>query len=167
MVGRIGGQEKGTTEYEMAGWHHWLDGHEFGWTLGVVDGHGGLACCSSWSCKKLDITEWLDWTEWSRGFPHFRQFKSEFGNKEFTIWATVSSHGRKEYNQSDFGVDNLVMSMCRVFFCIVRRWCFLWPVHSFGKTLLVFALLHSVIQGQIWLLAQVFLYFLLLNSSHL
>ena len=53
------------------------------------------------------------------------------------------------------------MSMCRVFSCIVGRWCFLWPVRSLGKTLLVFALLHSIFQGQICLLLQVFLDFLL------
>ena len=40
-------EEKGTTEDEMVGWHHWLNGHEFGWTLGVGDGQGGLVCCSS------------------------------------------------------------------------------------------------------------------------
>ena len=49
------------------------------------------------------------------------------------------------------------MSMCRVFSCVVGRGCLLWPVHSHGKTLLVFALLHSVFQGQICLLLQVFL----------
>ena len=43
-----GQEEKGTTVDEMAGWHHWLDGHEFEWTLGVGDGQGGLACCNSW-----------------------------------------------------------------------------------------------------------------------
>ena len=57
----FGKEEKGTTEDEMAGWHHWLDGHEFGWTPGVGDGQGGLACCNSWSCKELDTTEWLNW----------------------------------------------------------------------------------------------------------
>ena len=71
----------------------------------------------------------------------------------------------KEYNQSDFSVDHLVMSMCRVFSCAVGRPCLLWPVHSLGKTLLAFALLHSVLQGQICLLLQVFLDFLLLHSS--
>ena len=51
-AGRDWGQEeKGTTEDEMAGWHHWLDGHEFEWTLGVGDGQGGLLCCDSWGCK--------------------------------------------------------------------------------------------------------------------
>ena len=42
-----GQEEKGMTEDEMVGWHHWLDGHGFGWTLGVGDGQGGLVCCSS------------------------------------------------------------------------------------------------------------------------
>ena len=59
------------------------------------------------------------------------------------------------------------MSMCRVFSCVVGRGCLLWPVRSLGKTLLAFALLHSVLQGQIFLLLQVFLDFLLLHSSPL
>ena len=50
-AGRRWGQEKGTTEDEMAWWHHRLNGHEFEWTLGVGDGQGGLACCDSLSCK--------------------------------------------------------------------------------------------------------------------
>jgi len=58
-----GEQEKGTTEDEMAGWHHQLDGHELEWTPGVGDGQGGLACCNSWDCKESDTTEWLNWTE--------------------------------------------------------------------------------------------------------
>ena len=63
-AGRDWGQEeKWTTEDEMAGWHHWLDGSEFEWTLGVGDGHGGLACCSSWGRKESDTTERLNWTE--------------------------------------------------------------------------------------------------------
>ena len=58
-----GKEEKGTTEDEMAGWHHWLDAHEFGWTPGVGDGQGGLACCNSCGRKELDTTERLNWTE--------------------------------------------------------------------------------------------------------
>ena len=50
-------EEKGTTEDEMVGWHHRLNGHGFGCTLGVGDGQGGLACCSSWGRKELDMTE--------------------------------------------------------------------------------------------------------------
>ena len=56
-------EEKGKTEDEMAGWYHWLDGHGLGWTPGVGDGQGGLACCSSWGCKESDTTERLIWTE--------------------------------------------------------------------------------------------------------
>ena len=63
-TGRDWGQEeKGTTEDEMAGWHHWHNGHEFRWTPGVSDGQGGLACCGSWGCKESDTTEQLDWTD--------------------------------------------------------------------------------------------------------
>ena len=63
-AGRDWGQEeKGLTEDEMAGWHHWLDGWESEWTPGVGDGQGGLACCNSWGHKESDTTEWLNWTE--------------------------------------------------------------------------------------------------------
>ena len=63
-AGRDWGQEeKGTTEDEMTGWHHWLDGRESGWTPGVGDGQGGLACCDSWGRKESDTTERLNWTE--------------------------------------------------------------------------------------------------------
>ena len=56
-------EEKGTTEDEMVGWYHRLNGHEFEWTPGVDDGQGGLACCSPWGHKESDSTEWLNWTE--------------------------------------------------------------------------------------------------------
>ena len=59
----IGFPLKGTTEDEMAGWHHRLDGREFEWTPGVGDGQGGLACCNSWGRKESDTTERLNWTE--------------------------------------------------------------------------------------------------------
>ena len=55
-------EEKGTTEDEMAGWHHWLDGRESEWTPGVCDGQGGLVCCDSWGRKESDTTERLNWT---------------------------------------------------------------------------------------------------------
>ena len=63
-AGRDWGQEeKGMTEDELAGWHHRLDGHEFGKTPGVGDGQGSLACCNSWGHKESDMTERLNWTE--------------------------------------------------------------------------------------------------------
>ena len=96
------------------------------------------------------------------------------------IWATVSSRscfcwlyrafpifGCKGDNQSDFGIDHLVMSVCRVIACVVGRGYLLWPVCSFGKTLLAFALLHFVLQGQAYLLLQVSLDFCLLHSNPL
>ena len=63
-AGRDWGQEeKGTTEGEMAGWHHRLDGHEFEWTLEDSEGQGGLACCVSWGHKESDTTERLIWSD--------------------------------------------------------------------------------------------------------
>ena len=59
-----GEEEKGTTEDEMARWHHWLDERESQWTLGVGDGQGGLASCDSWGRKESDTTEGLIWSDW-------------------------------------------------------------------------------------------------------
>ena len=56
-------KEKRTTEDEMAGWHHRLNGDESEWTLGDGDGQGGLACCSPWGRKESDMTERLSCTE--------------------------------------------------------------------------------------------------------
>ena len=60
MLGGIGGRMK--RGQQMVGWHHQLDGHGFGWTLGVGDGQKGLACCGLWGCKESDMTERLNWT---------------------------------------------------------------------------------------------------------
>ena len=56
-------EEKGTTKDDMVGWHHWLDGYGFGWTLGAGDEQGGLVCYGSWGHKESDMTERLNWTE--------------------------------------------------------------------------------------------------------
>ena len=58
-----GQEEKGTTEDEMAGWHHRLNGPEFKWTPGVGVGQAGRACCNSWGHNESNTTEWLNWTE--------------------------------------------------------------------------------------------------------
>ena len=76
-AGRDWGQEKKeTTEDEMAGWHHWLDRRESGWTPGFGDGQGGLACCDSWGCKELDTTEQLNWTKLKRALRDLAYFPS-------------------------------------------------------------------------------------------
>ena len=68
-------EEKGTTEDEMVGWHHWLNGHGFEQALGVGNGQGSLVCCSPWGRKESDTTEWLNWTDttWKDSLP-FVQF---------------------------------------------------------------------------------------------
>ena len=67
-------EETGTTEDEMVGWHHRLNGHEFEQAPGVGDGQGSLVCCSPWGCKESDTTEWLNWTEKTgRNWFSFRQ----------------------------------------------------------------------------------------------
>ena len=62
MLREIEDRKKGTTEDK----HYWLNGHGYGWTPGVGDGQGGLACCSPWNCKESDMTEQLKWTELNR-----------------------------------------------------------------------------------------------------
>ena len=64
-------EEKGATEDEMVGWHHWLDGHELEQDLGVGDGQGSLACYSPWGCKEMDMTERLNWSELRPKEPSF------------------------------------------------------------------------------------------------
>ena len=64
MLGKIKRQEeKGITKDETVARHRRLNGHGFGWTLGVGDGQGGLACCGSWGCNESDMTECLNCTE--------------------------------------------------------------------------------------------------------
>ena len=55
-----GQEEKGTTEDEMVGWHHWLHGYEFEQAVGIDDRQGSVACCSSWGCKQSNMTEWTE-----------------------------------------------------------------------------------------------------------
>ena len=85
-AGKDWGQKKETTEDEMVGWHHWRNGHGFGWTPGIGDGQlVGLVCCGSWGHKELDVTEWLNWTErlYSRN-------KIENVNNPQKVWSPTS-----------------------------------------------------------------------------
>ena len=88
-AGRDWGQEeKGTTEDEMAGWHHWPNGPESGWIPGAGDGQGVLACCDSWGRKESDTTERLNWTD-GIAHPVFSRttcFEVE-GTPELESWA--------------------------------------------------------------------------------
>ena len=77
----LGRRRRGQQD-EMDGWHHWLDGRESGWTPGVGDGQGGLACCDSWGCKVSDTTERLNWTE--LGAVYWNNFEVTFDHSFFT-----------------------------------------------------------------------------------
>ena len=76
------GKDPDARKDEMAGWHHWLNGHGFGWTLGVGDGQGGLACCGSWGHKESDTTERLNWTE----LKTWMEISSVVPGQYLTLW---------------------------------------------------------------------------------
>ena len=135
-AGRDWGQEeKGTTEDEMAAWHHWLDGHEFEWTPGVRDGQGGLACCNSLGRKELDTTEQLNWTEVGHSFS-----SKEQASFNFMAAVTISSDFRVQENK-----------ICHCFHCFPIY--FLW---SMGPDAMTFA--------WSWVLSQLFHFPLSLSS---
>ena len=107
-AGRDWGQEeKGMTEDEMAGWHHWLNGHEFEWTPGVGDRQGGLACCSSWGCKESDTTERLNWTEHSTLIRGYLRDRFLFGAQRFPKdsekYPKEGKHGVKDERENRIG----------------------------------------------------------------
>ena len=105
-------------------------------------------------------------SEWSSGFPTFFNLSPNFAIR--SSWSEPQSAPSlvfadcigllhlccKEYYQSDFGIDYLVMSMCGLFSCDIWRGWLLWPVCSLGKTLLAFALLRFVLQDQICLFSR-------------
>ena len=117
-AGRDWGQEeKGATEDEMAGWHHWLYGRGFGWTPGVGDGQGGLACCNSWGRKESDMTERLNWTEliavyWVHSANHTSQCCSPAASKSMLLATSKASSSRGELgnqikNQQGLGLSSM------------------------------------------------------------
>ena len=81
-------EKKGTTEDEMAGWHHWPDGRDSECTPGIGDGQVGLACCDSWGRKESDTTERLNWTERPCNDPHSILYR----NRWFQQSSRQSSH---------------------------------------------------------------------------
>jgi len=115
-AGRDRGQEeKGTTEDEMVGWHHWLVGRESEWSPGVGDGQGGLACCDSWCRKESDTTEWLNWTELMRchsfkdcALHRFLLFQSHFSISTLRMFTVAPWGPRATDNHL-----NAALSICR------------------------------------------------------
>ena len=144
----------------------WVNSRSWWWT-----GRPGVLRLMGLQRVRHDWATELNWTEWSSAFPYFLQFKSEFDNREFIIWAIVSSQSCLcwLYRASPYlaakNIINLI-SVLTIWWCprVFGRRCLLWPVCSLGKSLLAFALFHSLLQGQICLLLQVSLDFLLLHS---
>ena len=77
-------EEKRTTEDEMVGWNHWLDGHEFEYAQGIVDGQGSVACCSPWGHKELDKIQKLNWTKHKCRITYI--FICKYNDAGFTTW---------------------------------------------------------------------------------
>ena len=105
VAGKDWGQEKKwTLEDEMAGWPNRLNGHEFGWTPRLGDGHGGLSCCSSWGHNELETTERLNWTELNK----------YLGGKSFSIlrlpykWLEVGRVEERRWVWAGEGVSGLL-----------------------------------------------------------
>ena len=105
-----GQEEKGMTEEKMVGWHHQLDAHEFGWTPGVGNGQGGLACCGPWGHKESDTTEWLNWTKLIIKYAcHSRRFikiSYENSDSKLFIGLTVIIY---------VSTFHVLLNMCKIF----------------------------------------------------
>ena len=111
-------EEKGTTEDEMVGWHHGLDGSESEQTPGVGDGQRSLACYSPWGHKESDMTEWLNWTEaekcdWRQGGCRA---------KEWQPWSATGSAPSPPCRPS-WAVDLLWNSSVWTTGCAMRKLC--------------------------------------------
>ena len=97
-----GQEEKGTTEDEMAGWHHWLSGNEFEWTPGVGDGQGGVACCDSWGRTQL-----RNWTELSSNMSLLAEFEAYITLTILVKAAYLKPSWTPQWTDSKFHTNNL------------------------------------------------------------
>ena len=134
----------------------WTSVHSFLGTLSITSNPLNLFVTSTVYHKGFDLGH----TWWPSYFPYSLLFKSEFWNKEFMIWAIVSSWScfcwlyraspslAANNIMSDFSVDHLEMAICKVVSCCVGQGYLLWPMNSLGKTLLAFPPLHFVLQAQ-------------------
>ena len=114
MLGKTGQEEKGTTEDEVVGWHHQLNGHEFGWTLEVGDRQGALVCCGSWGLRVRHdwVTELTDWLIWKliikvERNPHWHTiFKRAISKKDIEP-TCLRSHNSPKYIQCTILLANI------------------------------------------------------------
>ena len=96
------------TEDEIVGWHHRFHGHEFESILGVGDGQGGLACCSPWGCKMLDVTEQLN-LSWLLG--HFYQIYQKILSGFSLELASVNRQKEYSFEENLSSMKNLHFEM--------------------------------------------------------
>ena len=109
-----GQEEKRTTEDEVVGWHHRLSGHGFGWTPGVCDGQGSLACYSSWGRKESDMTEQLNWTDNS-----YSSFKIHFTvTFHLGIFTQLLQAKKVSNNQGIPPIQSLITSLLFISFIL-------------------------------------------------
>ena len=84
-------EEKGMTEGNMVGWHHWLNGREFEQAPGVGDGEGNLACCSPRGRKESDTTEWLNCYNIDMSYIHICLL-SQFSHVWISVMLWIVAH---------------------------------------------------------------------------
>ena len=112
----------------MAGWHHRLKAHEFGWTPGVGDGEEGLACCNSWGRKQSDTTEKLNWTEGGListfkkkilgDILYLRNWKTRHSLLNFNIWPPLEDSSLKTFRPWDSSSPSVNFSRSIYGLCI-------------------------------------------------
>ena len=119
-------KEKGPTEDDMFGWHHWLSGHEFEQAPGVGDGQAGLACCSPWSLKESDTTEWLNWT-----------VHSALGKPNISSCSEINHKTRLPLHIDPLPTLSWPWMLAHplLFLC---SWLFAWGIHGLLLIILVF-----------------------------
>ena len=110
----------------MAGWHHWLDGHESEWIPGVGDGQGGLACCDSWGREESDTTEWLIWSDVLEGSIKIKFLPSKSFNllsamrerDDTTLEAQKRMHwGRESGHLMGKSWEEKRSALCSIYWC--------------------------------------------------
>ena len=88
-------EEKGTTENQMTGWFHRLNGYELEQAPGDGEGQESLACCSPWGCKESDMTAQLNWTDWLKEHYVYRK-KVDKSNLRWVTWFIEVQHTVKK-----------------------------------------------------------------------
>ena len=104
MLGKIEGRRRRGRQEEMVGWHHWLDGYEFGQALGGRDAQRSLSCCSPWGHKESDTPERLNWTEPAVALFPGKAIKLFFSTSPQTLWDSI----QYQYTIDGFWLHHLI-----------------------------------------------------------